>query len=186
MKKKSPGGMHFGKKILYMPIFEYVCQNCGTEFEHLVFRTDEVVKCPECGQESVNKLMSACAAKVGQKFTSTSTSKRAVPAAAARPLPAAPAVRGRLPGLCASAPGAAPWPWPRPAGWRPDSGPPPRAATELVIIKTTGDKTQGCAPGPDRGQGPVHQGDRRGAAGRARLTWRCTASRICRRRCRRA
>jgi putative FmdB family regulatory protein len=58
-----------------MPIFEYVCQNCGTEFEHLVFRTDEVVKCPECGQESVNKLMSTCAAKVGQKFTSTSTSK---------------------------------------------------------------------------------------------------------------
>ncbi len=55
-----------------MPIFEFHCQNCGKEFEHLVFRTDEVVKCPECGQESVNKLMSTCAAKVGHKFTSTS------------------------------------------------------------------------------------------------------------------
>jgi putative FmdB family regulatory protein len=55
-----------------MPIFEFHCQNCGKEFEHLVFRTDEEVKCPECGQESVNKLMSTCAAKVGHKFTSTS------------------------------------------------------------------------------------------------------------------
>ncbi len=55
-----------------MPIFEFLCQNCGKEFEYLVFRTDEEVKCPECGQLSVNKLMSTCAAKVGQKFTSTS------------------------------------------------------------------------------------------------------------------
>jgi len=55
-----------------MPIFEYVCQNCGKEFEKLVFRTDEEVVCPACGQQSVNKLMSACAAKVGYKFTSTS------------------------------------------------------------------------------------------------------------------
>jgi len=46
-----------------MPIFEFACQNCGKEFERLVFRTDEKVECPECGQESVTKLMSACAFK---------------------------------------------------------------------------------------------------------------------------
>lgn len=57
-----------------MPIFEFLCQNCGTEFERLVFRSDEVVECPECGQQSVNKLMSACVAKVGDKFTSASKS----------------------------------------------------------------------------------------------------------------
>lgn len=63
--------LEFPKGVL-MPIFEYVCQNCGKEFERLVFRSDEVVECPECGQQSVNKLMSACAAKIGYKFTSAS------------------------------------------------------------------------------------------------------------------
>ena len=47
-----------------MPIFEYLCQNCDKEFERLVFRSDETVECPECGQQSVNKLMSACAANI--------------------------------------------------------------------------------------------------------------------------
>ena len=55
-----------------MPIFEFICQKCGKEFERLVFRSDEAVACPECGEESVNKLMSACSAKVGYKFTSGS------------------------------------------------------------------------------------------------------------------
>ena len=56
-----------------MPIFEFICQKCGKEFERLVFRSDEAVQCPECGQESVNKLMSTCSAKgVGYKFTSGS------------------------------------------------------------------------------------------------------------------
>jgi putative FmdB family regulatory protein len=55
-----------------MPIFEFHCQKSDKEFERLVFRSDEVVECPDCGQQSVNKLMSSCAAKVGHKFTSTS------------------------------------------------------------------------------------------------------------------
>ena len=57
-----------------MPIFEFHCQKCDKEFERLVFRSDEAVECPECGQESVNKLMSTCSAKVGYKFTSGSKS----------------------------------------------------------------------------------------------------------------
>jgi putative FmdB family regulatory protein len=60
-----------------MPIFEFHCQKCDKEFERLVFRSDEVVECPDCGEQSVNKLMSSCAAKVGHKFTSTSNSKSA-------------------------------------------------------------------------------------------------------------
>jgi putative FmdB family regulatory protein len=56
-----------------MPIFEFHCQKCDKTFERLVFRTDEVVECPDCGEQGVNKLMSSCAAKVGHKFTSTSS-----------------------------------------------------------------------------------------------------------------
>ncbi len=55
-----------------MPIFEFICQKCGKEFERLVFRSDEAVQCPACGQENVNKMMSTCSAKVGYKFTSGS------------------------------------------------------------------------------------------------------------------
>ena len=46
-----------------MPIFEFICQKCGKEFERLVFRSDEAVQCPACGQENVNKMMSTCSAK---------------------------------------------------------------------------------------------------------------------------
>jgi putative FmdB family regulatory protein len=55
-----------------MPIFEFHCQKCDKTFERLVFRSDETVECPDCGEQGVNKLMSSCAAKVGHKFTSTS------------------------------------------------------------------------------------------------------------------
>ncbi len=32
-----------------MPIYEYKCENCGDDFECIVFRTDEAVECPKCG-----------------------------------------------------------------------------------------------------------------------------------------
>jgi putative FmdB family regulatory protein len=57
-----------------MPIFEFRCQACGAEFEKLVFGKDEV-ECPNCQQKQVEKLMSACSAKVGYKFTATSNPK---------------------------------------------------------------------------------------------------------------
>jgi putative FmdB family regulatory protein len=59
-----------------MPIFEFRCQSCGHEFEKLVFGSDAVA-CPACHQENVDKLMSACSAKVGYKFTATSNPKGA-------------------------------------------------------------------------------------------------------------
>jgi putative FmdB family regulatory protein len=55
-----------------MPIFEFHCQKCDKSFERLVFKSDEVVECPVCGQQSVNKLMSTCSAKVGYKYTAAS------------------------------------------------------------------------------------------------------------------
>jgi putative FmdB family regulatory protein len=59
-----------------MPIFEFHCQKCDKTFERLVFRSDEAVECPDCGEQSVNKLMSSCAAKVGHKFTATSSKSK--------------------------------------------------------------------------------------------------------------
>lgn len=42
-----------------MPLFEYKCGRCGKEFEELVIKSDEKVKCPICETEEVNKLISA-------------------------------------------------------------------------------------------------------------------------------
>jgi len=58
-----------------MPIFEFRCQSCGREFEKLVFGSDPEVECESCGSRAVEKLMSACAAKVGYKFTAASSAK---------------------------------------------------------------------------------------------------------------
>jgi len=58
-----------------MPIFEFHCDGCGQTFEKLVFSGDPEVECPLCHQTQVNKLMSACAAKVGYKFTAASSAK---------------------------------------------------------------------------------------------------------------
>ncbi|MCD7729396.1 MAG: zinc ribbon domain-containing protein [Clostridia bacterium] len=32
-----------------MPILQYKCKNCGKQFEELVKKYDEPVKCPDCG-----------------------------------------------------------------------------------------------------------------------------------------
>ena len=45
-----------------MPIFEYVCQDCGTKFEKLV-RNGVTVACPGCGQDHLKQQFSTFAAK---------------------------------------------------------------------------------------------------------------------------
>ncbi|MDR3358837.1 MAG: zinc ribbon domain-containing protein [Desulfovibrio sp.] len=40
-----------------MPIYEYVCEKCGNEFEELVFGAD-LPFCPECGRKTARRLMS--------------------------------------------------------------------------------------------------------------------------------
>ncbi|MDR1728227.1 MAG: zinc ribbon domain-containing protein [Acidobacteriota bacterium] len=42
-----------------MPIFEYRCQKCDSEFEKLVFGADADVHCPGCDSVEVEKLYSA-------------------------------------------------------------------------------------------------------------------------------
>lgn len=48
-----------------MPIFEYKCQECGQEFEELVFDRDECPPCKKCGSAKTSKLMSCCRVKSG-------------------------------------------------------------------------------------------------------------------------
>jgi len=43
-----------------MPIYEYHCNNCGCNFERLVFGKENPEGCPACNSKKVNKLMSAC------------------------------------------------------------------------------------------------------------------------------
>ncbi len=49
-----------------MPIFEFVCDECGAPFEELVrsATTLEEVLCPACGSDQVKKQISTFAARV--------------------------------------------------------------------------------------------------------------------------
>jgi len=44
-----------------MPVYSYRCDLCGNEFDALLFagETDDVVSCPECGEKSVSRQISA-------------------------------------------------------------------------------------------------------------------------------
>jgi putative FmdB family regulatory protein len=55
-----------------MPIYEFICEQCGNEFEELVRSTSSSdLLCPECHSEQVIKKMSTFAAKIaGGKATS--------------------------------------------------------------------------------------------------------------------
>lgn len=46
-----------------MPLFEYHCAPCDTDFELLV-RSSETPSCPDCGQFDIERLFSAPAAPV--------------------------------------------------------------------------------------------------------------------------
>ena len=50
-----------------MPIFEYVCQNCGCKFEKLILssRSKTNLQCPQCGAQKVKKALSVFGATVG-------------------------------------------------------------------------------------------------------------------------
>ena len=42
-----------------MPLYEFLCADCGAVSEVLVTRSDEVPSCESCGSEKLKKLMSA-------------------------------------------------------------------------------------------------------------------------------
>ncbi len=47
-----------------MPIYEYLCQDCGNKFEKLVRRASDAgeVECPSCGQKHLKQELSVFAA----------------------------------------------------------------------------------------------------------------------------
>lgn len=50
-----------------MPIYEYVCEDCGTKFEKLVRRTSEAAACPKCGQTHLTPMLSTFATHTNGK-----------------------------------------------------------------------------------------------------------------------
>jgi putative FmdB family regulatory protein len=45
-----------------MPIFEYLCEDCGNKFEKLVRNGANGINCPSCGQERLQQQFSTFAA----------------------------------------------------------------------------------------------------------------------------
>ena len=45
-----------------MPIFEYLCEDCGNKFEKLVRRDTDEILCPSCGQSHLEQQYSSFAA----------------------------------------------------------------------------------------------------------------------------
>ncbi len=54
-----------------MPIYEYVCEKCGNEFEVLVLHKDEKPECPKCGSTNPVRKMSSFGFSAGNKFRSS-------------------------------------------------------------------------------------------------------------------
>jgi putative FmdB family regulatory protein len=55
-----------------MPLYEYKCKKCEKNFETLVSlsKADDPVKCPYCGYEKSERLLSTFCASVGSKGAS--------------------------------------------------------------------------------------------------------------------
>ncbi|MCZ6486021.1 MAG: zinc ribbon domain-containing protein [Acidobacteria bacterium] len=54
-----------------MPIFEYRCNDCKTNFEKIVLSSSTPSECPNCNSNRVEKLLSTFA--VGGRSTSTTS-----------------------------------------------------------------------------------------------------------------
>ncbi len=70
-----------------MPIFEYLCDDCGTKFEKLVRRMEEKILCPQCGESHLTTQFSTFAARANGKSAEAS-------------LPSCPGGMCRTPDLC--------------------------------------------------------------------------------------
>jgi putative FmdB family regulatory protein len=56
-----------------MPLFDFNCCKCGSEFESLVLKDDEPVLCPECGSGSVEKITVSLFSCTGVNLTKQAT-----------------------------------------------------------------------------------------------------------------
>lgn len=65
-----------------MPIYEYICDDCGTKFEKLVRRTQETVACPSCGESHLKTAFSTFAAHSSNGKSQTSNGPSEFPSCA--------------------------------------------------------------------------------------------------------
>lgn len=70
-----------------MPIYEFICEDCGTKFEKLVRRTQDSPACPQCGQAHLTTALSTFATYSNGKAKSAD-------------LPACPGGMCQTPDLC--------------------------------------------------------------------------------------
>ena len=71
-----------------MPIYEYRCDTCGHQKEHLQKMSDAVLTtCPECGKESYTKLLSAAGFQLKGSGWYATDFKGGTPAKPAEPPP---------------------------------------------------------------------------------------------------
>ncbi len=54
-----------------MPLYEYLCRACNTQFEQLVFNTQTEIVCRKCGNSDVKQLLST--------FAVGSSGKKSIP-----------------------------------------------------------------------------------------------------------
>ncbi|MBZ5526424.1 MAG: zinc ribbon domain-containing protein [Acidobacteriia bacterium] len=48
-----------------MPIYEYACDDCGTQFEKLVLKKSEEIACPKCAGKKNTMQLSVFSANTG-------------------------------------------------------------------------------------------------------------------------
>jgi putative FmdB family regulatory protein len=48
-----------------VPLYEYLCRNCHTQFEKLVFNSQSEVVCKNCGSPDITQLLSTFAVGSG-------------------------------------------------------------------------------------------------------------------------
>ena len=44
-----------------MPIYEYLCRQCGHRFEYLILSSSSAPECPSCHKKDLTQLISLCA-----------------------------------------------------------------------------------------------------------------------------
>ncbi|HOV85646.1 MAG TPA: zinc ribbon domain-containing protein [Syntrophobacteraceae bacterium] len=78
-----------------MPIYEYLCLDCGTPCEQLVLGLDEDVSCPSCKSTRLRKLLSASSPASGPKGEGRLPSQTDTACCGSRP-----GASGCIPGSC--------------------------------------------------------------------------------------
>ncbi len=64
--------------VFIMPIYEFSCLDCGKNFEKLIFNKEEEkkIKCPYCGSQNIQKLLSGFYSNKPTSLRSSSCSSK--------------------------------------------------------------------------------------------------------------